>query len=450
MACCSCYEVKRPEKLRISSRERTGSGEAKEEMPMKRPSNIGIAAKEKKADVPDTPKEKPKGDGGTGGTGGTNHVTAADSGGSAEKQELMPFKRQKTRDTSHALQRRKTAAMEDYLQALPEEAEAPSSGCLNPVTPQNVAVNLRVVRGPDWQWGEEDGGKSGVILSFDKAKSTAQVLWEGGKAQNHYRYGRHQDLLIQAGSSLGRRNSQAFFSSKSQTLLIFDWDDTLFPTTYVRDDLDLAWNRPLKDQDLTWAEKNEIGKKLEQCASHVVDLLKSAERFGKVVLVTLARAPWVSESCKNFFAPVGRLIQQLKVPIIYAQEGIQVDYNKEKMSSDEEIERFWSTVKGRAIARECSKFYSQYEGQSWKNVISIGDSDFERLGTQHAMEDYMRQTGIDGDGKLVEVNGHLYKVRTKTFKMVDEPTVEELTVEVSMLKAWLPLMVRLCSKRRMR
>ena len=133
------------------------------------------------------------------------------------------------------------------------------------------------VRGPDWQWGEEDGGKSGVILSFDKAKSTAQVLWEGGKAQNHYRYGRHQDLLIQAGSSLGRRNSQAFFSSKSQTLLIFDWDDTLFPTTYVRDDLDLAWNRPLKDQDLTWAEKNEIGKKLEQCASHVPYLHSSPE-----------------------------------------------------------------------------------------------------------------------------------------------------------------------------
>lgn len=93
------------------------------------------------------------------------------------------------------------------------------------------------------------------------------------------------------------------------------------------------------------------------------------------------------------------------------------------MSSDEEIERFWSSVKGKAIARECNKFYSQYEGQSWKNVISIGDSDFERLGTQNAMENYMRETGIDSDG-LVDVNGHLYKVRTKTFKMLDEPTVE--------------------------
>eukprot|EP00913_Durusdinium_trenchii_P031406 g29404.t2 len=125
-------------------------------------------------------------------------------------------------------------------------------------------------------------------------------------------------------------------------------------------------------------------------------------------------------------------------------KGIQVDYNKEKMSTDE-IERFWSSVKGKAIARECNKFYSQYEGQSWKNVISIGDSDFERLGTQHAMENYMRETGIHSDGKLVDVNGHLYKVRTKTFKMLDEPTVEELTVEVDMLKAWLPLMVKLDS-----
>ena len=50
-------------------------------------------------------------------------------------QELMPFKRQKTRE---ALERSKTGAMEDYLQALPLES----------VTAENVAVNLRVTRGP--------------------------------------------------------------------------------------------------------------------------------------------------------------------------------------------------------------------------------------------------------------------------------------------------------------
>lgn len=430
---------------------------------MKRPSaNIGIAATTAVAPAAPELAEAPKspkidGGGGTAATGGTQLETEADSGATTEIKELMPFKRQKTRDSGNALQRRKTAAMEDYLQTLPEgdgegEDDHRDRACdALEVTAENIAVNLRVTRGPDWNWGDEDGGegRTGVILSFDKAKAIAQVLWEGGQAHKHYRFSHMKsDLIISTGaanSTLGRRNSQLFFSSKSQTLLIFDWDDTLFPTTYVRDDLKLVWNKPLKDQDLSSTEKNAIGKRLELCASHAVELLKQADRFGKVVLLTLARAPWVSESCKNFYASVGRLITQLKVPIIYAQEGIQVDYNKQNMSSDEEIERFWSSVKGKAIERECNKFYSQYEGQSWKNVISIGDSDFERLGTQNAMENYMRETGIDSDGKLVDVNGHLYKVRTKTFKMLDEPTVEELTVEVDMLKAWLPLMVKLDS-----
>ncbi len=105
------------------------------------------------------------------------------------------------------------------------------------MTPENIAVNLRVTRGPDWTWSDEDGGegKTGVILSFDKSKAIAQVLWEGGQAHKHYRFGLKRDLMICIGanSSLGRRNSQLFFASKSQTLLIFDWDDTLFPTTYV-------------------------------------------------------------------------------------------------------------------------------------------------------------------------------------------------------------------------
>ena len=53
----------------------------------------------------------------------------------------------------------------------------------------------------------------------------------------------------------------------------------------------------------------------------------AARNEGKVVLLTLARAPWVSESCKNFYPSVGRLITQLKIPIVYAQEGIQARHS---------------------------------------------------------------------------------------------------------------------------
>eukprot|EP00931_Biecheleriopsis_adriatica_P074671 TRINITY_DN4867_c0_g3_i1.p1 TRINITY_DN4867_c0_g3~~TRINITY_DN4867_c0_g3_i1.p1 ORF type:complete len:263 (+),score=45.33 TRINITY_DN4867_c0_g3_i1:56-790(+) len=218
--------------------------------------------------------------------------------------------------------------------------------------------------------------------------------------------------------------------------------------------MDLAWRRPIKDQHISPRLKEEITKNMDQCAENVVELLNCANKLGKVVLVTLAKSPWVKESCRCFYPSVGKLIEELGIPVIYAQEGVhQIEYNRSQMQSDEEIERFWSAMKGRAIANACVNFYSQYEGQSWKNVISIGDSDFERLGTQIATEEYMKETGINlGDqkeqnGSIMEgiVGDHVYKLRTKTFKMVDQPTIDELTVEVEMLRAWLPLMVKLDS-----
>merc|ERR1719171_570020 len=113
-------------------------------------------------------------------------------------------------------------------------------------------------------------------------------------------------------------------------------------------------------------------------------------------------------------------------------------------------------VKGKAIGKEIGMFYSQYAGQSWKNIISIGDSDFERLGTQAATGEYLEQAA-KGDRKALRsvkkgahtvemvVGDHVYKVRTKTFKIVDQPTVEELVVEVHLMKKWIALMVKLDS-----
>merc|ERR1712151_1470926 len=109
-------------------------------------------------------------------------------------------------------------------------------------------------------------------------------------------------------------------------------------------------------------------------------------------------------------------------------------------------------MKGKAIGREVSNFYSQYEQQSWKNVISIGDSDFERLGTINVMGEYRKAKGIEdvkeeaykrqnstGSQNLAEgeIDGHFYRVRTKTFKMLDEPTSDELVIQLHQLNEWL-------------
>mmetsp|Transcript_50569 Transcript_50569/g.110377 ORF Transcript_50569/g.110377 Transcript_50569/m.110377 type:complete len:521 (-) Transcript_50569:154-1716(-) len=252
----------------------------------------------------------------------------------------------------------------------------------------------------------------------------------------------------------GRRNSQATYSQVNQTIIIFDWDDTLFPTSYLLDDLRLHHKKTLKEQKLSKDLMKRLSNGLSSLFNNVQKLLRTATLHGKVVLVTLAMRPWVMDSCSRFAPEVGKLISELGLQIIYAQEveeGMpQVQYDKRAMS-DGEMEAFYANMKGEAISRQVNAFYSQYEGQSWKNIISVGDSDFERLGTMGATEKYMKNMGMipmDSNGATkkaltVDVNGHLLKVRTKTLKMIDQPTINELTVEVGLIHKWLPKLVSL-------
>uniref|UniRef100_A0A7S1WEL9 MIB/HERC2 domain-containing protein n=1 Tax=Alexandrium catenella TaxID=2925 RepID=A0A7S1WEL9_ALECA len=371
--------------------------------------------------------------------------------------ELMPYRRQKTSNVREFGRRRSIECMEGYLVGGAQDG-VPET----PQDQQDIAVSDHVVRGPDWCWGDEDGGTgcTGSVIAIDLRSRTVQVSWRAtSRTYKHYRCGDRRDLVLapknpeseemmghnsSKASSLLRANTKDLFAHPTQTFIVLDWDDTLFPTTYVRDDLGLCWQTPMRNQRLDPKEKAEVSRNLQRCAENCCSLLRAAVSFGKVVLVTLAKSPWVTVSCDHFFPAVGCLIQELGVPIIYAQEGSQVEYNKAEMTTSESIEKHWSMVKGKAISKEIGTFYSQYAGQSWKNIISIGDSDFERLGTMQATEGYMKQTGISRS-KTVEVSGHVYKVRTKTFKMLDQPSVDELTVELAMVQKWLPLMIQLDS-----
>jgi len=216
----------------------------------------------------------------------------------------------------------------------------------------------------------------------------------------------------------------------------------------------------LREQRLPKDLMDQVVKGLAELEAIVLKLLELAHKKGKLILVTLARSPWIEDSCTCFYPNVGEMIKRLSIKVVYAQEGVLVDYDKRKMMCDTEVERMYAEMKGKAISREVDAFYSQYEGQSWKNIISIGDSDFERLGTMMMSQEYMRSRGLlkDDDVRLgtvatseafrvsalpIEVNGHVYKVRTKTFKMLDCPTLGELKEELHLINRWLPRMVSL-------
>lgn len=70
-------------------------------------------------------------------------------------------------------------------------------------------VGARVVRGPDWKWGKQDGGEGhvGTVRSFESPEEVV-VVWDNGTAAN-YRCSGAYDLRIldsaPTGKPAGRR-----------------------------------------------------------------------------------------------------------------------------------------------------------------------------------------------------------------------------------------------------
>lgn len=80
-----------------------------------------------------------------------------------------------------------------------------------------------------------------------------------------------------------------------------------------------------------------------------------------------------------------------------------------------------------AFKQVIGQFYCRYEGQSWKNIVSVGDATFERDALRHA------STARPNREK---------RCRVKTVKMLDEPSVEELIKQVKVILDGIGAIVR--------
>ncbi|CAK9095198.1 unnamed protein product [Durusdinium trenchii] len=200
-----------------------------------------------------------------------------------------------------------------------------------------------------------------------------------------------------------------------RTGIVLDWDDTLFPLTHVYCDLHLDLQKPLEEQNIPEAMKALVAKKLQASREEVARLLSLATSLGEVMIVTLSKDSWVAESSRNFFPGLQEMMTSLGVRVICAQGPSQ---RGESMLS------FSSRLKAEAITSACS------EG-TWRSLISIGDSDFERFGCRAAAEELQ--------------NKQECPVFTKTFKSMEKPTAEELTKQLRHITEWLPLLVAIPS-----
>lgn len=253
--------------------------------------------------------------------------------------------------------------------------------------------------------------------------------------------------------SMVSTGSQAEYFRPEQTIIIFDWDDPLCPSSWIRANKKvLSFFKPAPTTE-------KYQKPLRELQAAVEVLLKMSMKLGTVVIVTNAMDPWVETSCRNFLPSLLPLVSSL--PVIYArsifeQQGVDVARSPSressplsrmampgmyaangqnrlqqvnaKMAQQQQTQEIspqkWKEV---AFAQEIKDFYSRYQHQSWKNVISVGDSVFER--------DAVRRV-------VLQRPTPQKKCRTKTLKLFDDPEIEELVAQVKVVYDVINVMVQ--------
>jgi len=217
--------------------------------------------------------------------------------------------------------------------------------------------------------------------------------------------------------------------------MFFDWDDTLFPTTDIFDNIGIAMPDPRKEMDVE-ALPPALEKMLQEwrvALFHHIDRACSLSEH--VVVVTNARKPWVTQ-CLDAFAPALKPLFT-RVRVKYADDSlskhdarygrrirstgvVQCTHNnyRHHKSCEEIIE---GCVQGKlaAMHREAKLFYSQSKREPWHNILSMGDAQFERLACQEL-------------AWLSPPAAETEPVRIKTILVPASPSITELTLRLRM------------------
>jgi hypothetical protein len=215
-----------------------------------------------------------------------------------------------------------------------------------------------------------------------------------------------------------------------KTLIVFDWDDTLCPTTACRGLRILEDNGPIIDDELRAALSAH-----EQALS---DLLQNAAKLGGVAIVTMAQKHWVDKAIEQLMPSIATLLKNLGIEITSARTGDK-KLLRASVSDCRESSQYLKKV---AMKRVLKNFYKNgnmftralglRKTRSWHNIISIGDSDAERLALQDLVFQHLQ---YDKSGDVIEC-------RCKTLLSREELSPLKLMEQHRTIRDLLPFLVR--------
>jgi hypothetical protein len=179
------------------------------------------------------------------------------------------------------------------------------------------------------------------------------------------------------------------------TLYIFDWDDTLFPMSWVlREGIQ-------SDGHDCRSQRQEV--QFREVARSAAALLEAAKRLGKVIVVTNAEAGWIEQCCADLLPDLAP-----------ALDGVKCISARSQFIGSSPVEP--SEWKCKAFDREIQSFCAGRAGAAKPalQVISLGDSLYEQAA-------------------LFKVARAMPVFRPKSVKLMENPTAAQLVEQHKLL-----------------
>lgn len=169
-------------------------------------------------------------------------------------------------------------------------------------------------------------------------------------------------------------------------LIVCDWDDTLFPSSWVRDN---AGIRGWSIHDVQNALSEEHRNKLKEVLEQIMLLINHLKNYGHVIIVTNSADGWVQKACDLFY----------EKNIIEGMEVVSAQHWKNNRYSEP---RFWKT-----------NFLIHYlkKNKQYKYIINFGDSEYDRE-TMH------------------DLNSYFHHIKIKNVKFIDGPCADKLYSQI--------------------
>jgi hypothetical protein len=208
-------------------------------------------------------------------------------------------------------------------------------------------------------------------------------------------------------------------SSKSavKPLIIFDYDDTILPTSYLN-------RRGLKLGSVDDKEElDRVRSVLDEYSVVVNKTLTMARRIGHVLIVTNAEEGWISLTVKKFLPKSANLIDQfqhISARSIFEPTGLFTPISWKHSAFRMVVEEYLGAAAGLSGSSEDSAT------TNYPQVISLGDSAHEREAILKVSKDFANQ------------------ITVKSLKFMEKPDLESLKKEHLLIQECLSDIVKHC------